>query len=65
MQKPDEKITILSPPVLVAGREVYPVVHLHAWKGDKGGMIYAKPCALLIREDDSWFFVPVDDDTGK
>lgn len=61
IQNPDKDVKILSPPVILAGREIYLVVHVHAWAGEQGGIILVKPCALLIKEGDSWFFVPVDE----
>lgn len=60
MQSPDDTIRILEP-VVLAGREIYPVVKVHLWIGEQGGMILGTPCALLIREDEAWFFVSVDD----
>lgn len=60
MQSPDDTIRILEP-VVLAGREIYPVVKVHSWIGKQGGMILGTPCALLIREDEAWFFVSVDD----
>ena len=60
MQSPDDTIRILEP-VVLAGREIYPVVKVHSWIGKQGGMILGTPCALLILEDEAWFFVSVDD----
>ncbi len=60
MQNPDDPIRILGP-VTLAGRMIYPVVRVHSWIGKQGGMILGNPCALLIREDEAWFFVSVDD----
>ena len=60
MQNPDDTIRILEP-VVLAGREIYPVIRVHSWIGKQGGMIVGNPCALLIREDEAWFFVSVDD----
>ena len=60
MQNPDDPIRILEP-VVLADREIYPVVRVHSWIGKQGGMIVGNPCALLIREDEAWFFVSVDD----
>ena len=60
MQSPDDTIRILEP-VVLAGREIYPVVKVHSWIGKQGGMILGTTCALLILEDEAWFFVSVDD----
>lgn len=60
IQNPDDTIRILEP-VALAGRVIYPVVRIHAGIGQQGGMILVKPCALLIQEDEVWFFVSVDD----
>ncbi|HOL40530.1 MAG TPA: hypothetical protein PLY78_01695 [Methanospirillum sp.] len=60
MQNPDDTIRILEP-VVLADREIYPVVSVHSWAGKQGGMIHVRPCALLIREDEAWFFVSVDE----
>lgn len=60
MQNTYDTIRILEP-VVLAGREIYPVVKVHSWIGKQGGMILGTPCALLIREDEAWFFVSVDD----
>jgi len=60
IQNPDDTIRILEP-VALAGRVIYPVVRIHAGIGQQGGMILVKPCALLIQEDEAWFFVSVDD----
>ncbi len=60
MQNPDEMIQVLEP-VALAKRMIYPVVWIHSWREKQGGMMFIKPCALLIQEDETWFFVSVDD----
>jgi hypothetical protein len=60
MQNTYDTIRILEP-VVLAGREIYPVVKVHSWIGKQGGMILGTPCALLIQEDEAWFFVSVGD----
>jgi hypothetical protein len=53
----NSRIQILSPPIFLAGRELYLVVRVFVWTDPEGGILAVEPCALFIREDLSWFFV--------
>lgn len=55
-------LQIIEPPVIVGSREIYPVVSTASWIHENGGMITGTPLALLIREEESWYFVPLVDE---
>lgn len=58
----DELIDILKPPLTVGNREIYPVVCTVSLAHEHGAMATSLPLALLIREEDSWYFIPLIDE---
>lgn len=52
----------IEPPIIVGSREIYPVVSIASWTQENGGVITGVPLALLIREEGSWYFIPLVDE---
>jgi hypothetical protein len=57
-----EELVLVSPPVEVSGRNFYPVVRVSRVIHPAGGLLSVIPTAILIEEEESWFFVALEDD---
>jgi len=60
-----EEIQIKTPLLSPDGREIYPIVKVSSWIGKWGGMLTVTPCALIINEENAWFFVSLCDEISS
>jgi hypothetical protein len=52
-----ESLELLIPPPCSSGRKIYPLVSVTAHSWESGGLLYAEPVALIIAEEEQWYFV--------
>ncbi|MBN1165988.1 MAG: hypothetical protein JXA44_02525 [Methanospirillaceae archaeon] len=48
-----------SSPVRLGNRNIYSLIRRIAWTGKSGIIVSCNPLALVIEEENSWFFVPL------
>jgi len=56
-----ESRIIIGQSCSISKRTFYPVLRNTLTTMEHGGVFSSEPVAVLIEEDDTWFFVPLDD----
>jgi hypothetical protein len=54
-------LILLSPPVRISGRDIYPLVRISHQIHASGGWISTEPVALIIDEEGVWSFVSLEE----